>query len=264
MNTENIMRFLGVPTLEEGPTRISSTLPLEDVRGVLVLRHARLVIEALEMGGGAKLTATGNLSRQFVMEMLDRFDWPEYEKEYILGFNKVVNETDFTPLHYLRVLMQEAGLIRKRKGHLRPSRRGRDLLAEDVAGELLHLLFTTNFDAYNTGYLDRASIQGWPQEQVGLILYLLSQAAVDWSPAPTLMRNTSIPTDALHSIPPDHPEFAFLGRVLRYLKWFGLIEQRPEGRLYELKVEAEYRKTPLYDRFISFELDGELLEGALH
>ena len=113
MNTENIMRFLGVPTLEEGPTRISSTLPLEDVRGVLVLRHARLVIEALEMGGGAKLTATGNLSRQFVMEMLDRFDWPEYEKEYILGFNKVVNETDFTPLHYLRVLMQrcEVGFV---------------------------------------------------------------------------------------------------------------------------------------------------------
>ena len=103
-----------------------------------------------------------------------------------------------------------------------------------------------------------------PTSEREILAGLVERVTVDWSSAPTLMRNTSIPTDALHAIPPDHPEFAFLGRVLRYLKWFGLIEQRPEGRLYELEVEAEYRKTPLYDRFISFELDDKLFEGTLH
>lgn len=264
MSTETIMRFLGAPSLEAGPTRVSSTLPLEDLPDVLVLRHARIVLEALGDGDGAKLTATGNLSRRFVREMLDRFDWREYEKEDILRFNKVVNETDFTPLHYLRVLMQVAGLIRKRKGYLKPSRRGRDLLAEDAAGKLMHLLFTTNFDAYNTGYLDRTPIQGWPQEQIGLVLYLLSQATADWSTALSLMQQTTIPTDALHSVPPDHPEFAFLGRVLRYLQWFGLIRQRPKSRLFELRVEVEYRKIALYDRFLSFEVNVDPGDGAAH
>ena len=178
--------------------------------------------------------------------------------------NKVVNETDFTPLLYLRVLMGEAGLIRRWKGHMKPSRRGRDLLADGAVGELMHRLFTTNFDLYNTGYLDGSSIEGWPQEQVGLVLFLLSEAAVEWATAVELMRKTSIPTRAVLSAPPSLPGFVFAMRVLEYLVWFGLLERRSEHRGVLNEDETAYRKSPLYDCFLGFELGTEAPSDRRH
>ena len=107
-------------------------------------------------------------------------------------------------------------------------------------------------------------IEEWPQEQIGLVLFLLSEAAGEWATADELMRKTSIPTRAVLSTPPSLPGFVFARRVLEYLVWFGLLERRPEHRRSGIGVETMYRKTALYDRFLGFELDPENRWGRMH
>ena len=196
--------------------------------------------------------------------MVDEFRWPDHEKEVIYSLNKVVNEEDFLPLHYLHVVMKEAGLLRKYKGLLKPSRLGRAMLDEGAAGELMRLLFTATFDTFNIAYFDWVSIRSWPQEQAGLVLYLLSQAASEWTPPDILMRRTAIPTLEVIDAPYDFPEFAFSGRILRYLVWFGLMEMRPPRTLDKIAVKREYRKTPLYDRFLAFDMRPSGDAGTIH
>ncbi len=84
--------------------------------------------------------------------------------------------------------------MRVHKGLLKTTRLGQKLSAENQAGALMRLLFVTNFERFNTAYLDRARIEHWPQGQTGLILFLLQAAANDWTSVETLMRQTAIPT----------------------------------------------------------------------
>jgi len=61
-------------------------------------------------GGGLKLTATGNRSRAVVEEMFGIIQAPNDDKAELLRFQKVINEPDFLPLHFVRILTQVAKL----------------------------------------------------------------------------------------------------------------------------------------------------------
>jgi hypothetical protein len=58
-----------------------------------------------------KLTATGNLSRAVVEEMFGIIRAPDYGKTELLRFQKVINEPDLLPLHFIRILAQAAKLF---------------------------------------------------------------------------------------------------------------------------------------------------------
>ncbi|MBF0095435.1 MAG: hypothetical protein HQL34_12950 [Alphaproteobacteria bacterium] len=64
-----------------------------------------------------KLTQHGNLARTVVATMLDAFRWPGYGPTDPPMFYAVVNEPDFLPLYFLRLTMEEAGLLEPHKGH---------------------------------------------------------------------------------------------------------------------------------------------------
>ena len=70
------------------------------------------------------------------------------------------------------------------------------------------------------------------------------------------MRRVAIPTLEVINAPYDYPEFAFSGRILRYLVWFGMMEMRPPRIMNKRAIHREYRKTALYDRFLRFDVGG--------
>ncbi|WP_460630475.1 hypothetical protein [Insolitispirillum peregrinum] len=47
---------------------------------------------------------------------------------------------------------------------------------------------------------------------------------------------------------------AFESRVLQYLCWFGLLEQKNPAANDDWQQHRLYQKTPLYDRFLQFVL----------
>jgi hypothetical protein len=55
------------------------------------------------------------------------------------------------------------------------------------------------------------------------------------------------------------------GTILRPLWWFGLLEHRQDD-IAENRFDKDdfYRKTPLFDRFLSFDITLETSAGARH
>jgi hypothetical protein len=108
--------------------------------------------------GGLKLTATGNLSRAVVEEMCGIIKAPGYEKTELLRVQKVINEPDVLPLHFVRILTQAAKLVRTHRGKLIPTPLGRRLLAAEQHGPLQALLFHVAFWRMNLAYFDRYAL----------------------------------------------------------------------------------------------------------
>jgi hypothetical protein len=258
LDPESVDTLLQVRDLGDPPSTVSADLDLEELAASPVLVHARLVLRNLAESHGVKLTATGNLNRKFVGQMLDAFRWPGLSSEEVYAVNKVVNETDFMPLHFLRLILQQARLIRRQKGMLRISRTGAALLDDRAAGELMRNLIITTFGRFNLAYLDRTPLDRFPQDQTAIVLCLLRVVAEEWMVPGILVRKTALPTaEVLEAVHDDFPDFAFEGRVLRPLHWFGLMERRhvnPSDRF----GPREYRLTPLYDRLLSFDIPQSL------
>lgn len=236
----------------DGPCQMNESLSLTDLAATSVVPNARILMTELD-GAGAKLTAKGNLNRKLVESLVDRFQWQGYPAERIWEMNKVINEDDYTPALYLHAVLKLGGLARTEKGFLKLTKKGKALLSDDAAGKLQAALLRTTFTRYNPAFLDRYDMKEIFSWQISLILYLIGQFNDDWRHADALMRSTTIPCEEANDARfPDMPYRAFEARVLRYLCWFGLIEEKPAAANDDWRQPKLYRKTALYDRMLAF------------
>jgi hypothetical protein len=117
-------------------------------------------------------------------------------------------------------------------------------------------LFHIAFWHLNLGYFDRNPIDSWPQRDMGVVLWSLSTSADDWLDPEMLTRLCTVPVIGVLEAAPDLGAFAVEARILWPLMWFGLLESRWEGRA-GLGEPRLYRKTPLFDQFVKFNLHVE-------
>lgn len=241
-----------------GAIRLAADFSPEDVARSPVARNALILLHSASTGPGLKMTATGNLTRNVVAEMCDLFSWPHFDKRTAFRFHKVINEPDFLPLHFVRSVTQAAGLVRRHKGYLRASRAGRAVLEDPDRRALQALLFQSALWDIDLQYLGMGLHLGWPQRDVGLVLWSLSVAANDWQSCHRLTRLCTLPINGVLESQWDSGSFAMEARILQPLLWFGLVEHRQRGsRQDESQHSNQYRKTALFDRFLSFDVNLE-------
>ncbi len=257
LDRSQVMALLDADWLGEGPIRLNVDLTLDDLADSLVLPNARIVMGHMAADEGVGLTASGNFKRSFVKQMTQEFRWPGFGRERVYDLNMVLNEPDFLPLHFIHVLIKLARLGRKHKGRLRLSRAGRSLLAPERAGDLNAVLFDATFRKYNLAYLDRFQADDSFQPQIGLTLYLMSRIAQSPRSPDELVTAATFPIESVGSGFLFRPEDLFRTRVLRYLEWFGLIESLPMAANDDVREHKLFRKTPLYDRILTFDLEPE-------
>jgi len=250
-----VMALLDADWRADGPIRLNETLSLSELSGCLVLNHARLVMREMAADKGVKLTATGNFNRKFVARMVQEFRWPGYGPERVWHLNKVLNEPDFLPLDFLHALLDIARLGRKYRGTFRLTRLGRTLLAPEAAGALCAVLFDATCHRYNLGYLDRFAASDSFGPQLGLTLLMIGKVAQTPRSPEQLLTAGTLPIDPPRSDFPFRPENLFRARVLRYLEWYGLLEKIPLAANDELIEQHLYRKMPLFDRFLEFDVE---------
>jgi hypothetical protein len=238
-----------------GPICLTYDLPVEDIQRSAVARNTLILLRAAAEGPGLRMTATGNLSRGVVAEMCDLFTWPGFDKTESFRLHKVINEPDFLPLFFVRHVAEAGKLVRRDKGHLKVMPAGRKLLKEPHQKALQAVLFHLALWRLDLGYLGRGLHHGWPQHDIGIVLWSLSIAANDWQPPERLTRMCTIPINGVLESSWDTGSHAMEATVLRPLRWFGLLDYRqddiPERRLEKRHF---YRKTPLFDRFLSFDV----------
>ena len=246
------------PSANNHAIRLKPNLTDAEISGSAVTGNALLLLRRAAEEGGLKLTATGNLSRAVVREMCGIIEWPGYDKNELFCYSRVINEPDFLPLHFIRVLTQSAKLFRMYRGKLVATPLGRKILKGEQYGPLQALLFHVAFWRLNLGYFDRYPVDSWPQNQVGIVLWALSASAHDWLPREKLTRLSASPVIGVLESQWDFGSSAMEARILRPLVWFGLLEWRTEARSPTEIVDRHlYRKAPLFDRFVKFDVQVE-------
>src|SRR5271166_504118 len=151
------------PSPTAGAIRLAVDLTQDEGEQSAVARNTLVLLRAAAAGSGLKMTATGNLSRAVVAAMCDRFTWPDFDKAGAFQFHKVINESDFLPLYFVRHIAQVGTLLRRHKGHLKTSPAGRRMIEAPNRQALPALLFHIAFWHFDLGNLSRVFLDGWPQ-----------------------------------------------------------------------------------------------------
>jgi hypothetical protein len=239
-----------------GPIRLANDLTPDEIQQSPIARNALILLRLANENPGLQLTATGNLSRAVVARMIEHLTWPDFDMAVHFSVSKIANERDFFPLYFLRHIVEAARLIRRYKGHFRTTPAGRKYLLERNTHPLQAVLFHTTFWYLNLVYLSWSAYGDWPQRDVGTVLWSLSVAAHDWQTSEQLTRLCTMPTADMFGRPYDSTSYAMEGQILRPLIWFGLMEQRDgEPEPGQLVAPRFFRKTALFDRFLSFDIE---------
>ena len=165
---------------DRGLIRFDKTLKLKDLQKAPILHRARTLLGEVAGSGGVKATDSGNLNRKLVGLMLDRMTWPVGYLEHLHAVNKVINEQDVFPLHIIRIILDLSGLLLLKKGLFSASNKGKQLLNEDRAGVLYHVLFKAHFQLMNLDYLDRMPSMPSFQDTIPYSLFMLSKTGMGW------------------------------------------------------------------------------------
>jgi hypothetical protein len=241
-----------------GALRIRDDLPLDELSNAPLLADARALLEYVRDNAPLKETATGNLPRTSVAALLSRLRMPALARDAEFPPGSVVNEGDLIWLPVLRHTLLFAKLLTRRKG-LRLARRGASLLAEERAGELYALLFETFFRKLDLRALDGPDGHVGLQPTIAYSFFQLRSCAKGWSSADQLAVDAWLETA---KDPPslsdveygDLRHWSFRHRVLDPLVQFGLLEERAlPSKEKKWARPAEFRITPLYERFMRFE-----------
>lgn len=244
----------------QGAVQLADDLNLEELRDAPVLTNARILLRALDELDYVKATTAGNLNRNFVQYMLESMQWQEGYVEALRSYSKAINEEDVTALYVLRNVLGAAGVIRRTKGSFKLTRAGKYMTTDAEAGGLYALLFHTYFRVFNLGYLDRFYECPGVQHTIAYSFYALHRLANDWQNTEGLAERILLPS-VLNEIPPDpygtgYADLVARHRILEPLRQFGLIEcTYCTDRVSRCPRMDRVRKTPLFDRFITFNLD---------
>jgi hypothetical protein len=239
--------------------RLNGKLELGDVATTRTFANARTLLRYEREHDSLAATDRGNLKVNAVNDLLDRM---AFETDYVDDYRAVTKraiEEDVPPLHNLRVVCELAGLLRRYRKRFTITKAARGLMDDDArAGELYELLFRTWFRKFDIQY--GGSIE-WPelQHQLAYTLYRLPVVAADWCLAENLLEHVVLPF-ALQQAPRspsiyyNPADTALHHMVLTPLVDFGLLESTPERRTAMTVAPTEFRTTPLYARFIHFDI----------
>lgn len=235
-----------------------------DLANCIFVRNTTVLLRYAVENGGLGLTATGNLTRAVVAQMIPKMEWPAFSKADMYRYNRVINEPDFAPLHIVRVNAVAARLLRVHRRKLIATKSGRGMVLSQRGGPLLAQLLSAVFWGRDRSDNGRNLLGGWPLHDISVVLWSLCVSATDWQSPEVLARLCTIPINGVLETSWDVGSTAIEAHVLRPLLWFGLVEHRQEdipGSRFGSR--HFYRKTQLFDKVIRFNVTLESANSLL-
>lgn len=256
LDAASVQALSGEPSRENGALQLVPDLGEGALEDSVLLRNARVLLEFA--GGGDVLwmsASSGALRMKCVSMLRRRMAWPGLEATERFREGKTYREQAVKELHLLRLLVEQAGLIRPGGLWFERTPLGERMLAPERSGALQALLFREAFWGLDLSrflpvYFPVKLPGRWPQERIGPVLWALSAVAGDWRGADALTGLCASVDDLDGDARSIRTAAMFVWRVLWPLRWFGLMEVRGPEEI----VDMAWRKTGLFDRFLSFDI----------
>jgi hypothetical protein len=261
-NNEPILDFEGYSPFEmqkilystfatDSPLQLQK-LSDEDYKKIPILNQIKYLTDLIDKNGEIKLTNKGFLPTKIVSDLYSQGFLKDVTIE--MGISKLYKETDSMTINLTRILVELAGLIKKRNGKISLTKASQKLLGNTE--ELLRLVFLTFTNKFNWAYFD-----GYGENQIGQLGYgfsliLLSkygqEKRLDSFYAERYFN--AYPRLLLSGLPNYEPNERYSTRCYsirtfdRFLDYFGLINIEKEGDYFD---SINYlSKTDLFDRLI--------------
>ena len=95
------------PSATNMALRLANDLTADELDASAVAHNTLVLLHHAAQARGLKLTVAGNLARSVVAEMIDLFDWPDFNKTEARQLNKVINAMAAARYwHYLVVTLR--------------------------------------------------------------------------------------------------------------------------------------------------------------
>ena len=254
LEPESARALRAEPAADNPALRLATDLPDEAFRESAFVRNTPIALELIANEFLPRFTEKGHFGRDMVASMREAMTWPGMEATEQFRTGKALREGDVWELHLLHRLMELAGLMDGRAflGQLTPL--GHEMREPGRRGALQALLFRHLFWRADLSEFVETFPRGlpgrWPQDDIGVILWGLSNVAGEWQSVDTLRALTAVRDDAVARMHWNAEGSMFVSRVLGLLRWFGLLEYRGPPDM----AEVGWCKTPLFDRFLSFDV----------
>ena len=241
---------------EDGcPVELNKLSPSEYLE-VPILNEAKYILKIIEDSEELKLTPRGNLPTKIVADIYNQGFIKEDHIE--AGIVKLRTERDSLSITVTRLILEIAGIIKKRNNKLSLTKKGSKIFNDDH--KLLKAIFITFGTKFNWGYFDGYGDNIVGQQGFGFTIHLLSRYG-DKLELCSLYSDkyfTAFP-DLLNLLEPSlyRPieEIAldcYTTRTFeRFLNYFGVVDLQSRRRLDD---NSKVVKTELFDRLFKINL----------
>jgi len=189
MNNQAIVDFEGYspaemeyilyePFVEYSPVQFCPDILDEVLDQIPILRMIEYLMNKIEETGELKLTKTGALPRNIVLDLYGRY----YKDEEIEKYgDKLYKEADSRSIHIARIILEISKLGKKLNNRLSLTKTGKNL--KNNRKELFFEIFRTYTQKYNIAYLDLYENRQCAQFGYAFTLILLSKYGEEFKEA---------------------------------------------------------------------------------
>jgi len=241
------------------PIKFNKELTIDDIKNSSFFHNARLLLNILvQMEKENTATNKGNLTRSVVKAVFDKIIIPESERNFILNYNKVINELDVRHLHHIRVVCESTGIIKMQKKKFLVKKKYLELLEDKNAGKLFYLLFFGYFRKFNIGSVDGSPDFNCIQDTIPYSFYRLSKIGKKRIDVNKLKKQLFLPA-VLNKLRDgskynydivDDITWLVESRIVEPLELFGLLECSYKEKFKNYVVMDKVKKSKLFDKFV--------------
>ena len=226
-----------------------------DYKKIPILNQIKYLTDLIERNGEIKLTNKGFLPTKIVSDL---YQQGFLKDEFIeMGIYKLYKETDSMTINLTRILIELAGLAKKRKGILSLTKSSKKILGDNE--KLLRQIFLCFATKFNWAYYDGYGENNIGQLGYGFTLILLSKygqisrlnsfyAKKYFMAFPQLLNSVEPTFETLESY---SASCYYVRSFERFLDYFGLININKDGT--GISSIKHIKKTDLFDKLIKVE-----------
>ena len=238
---------------QRSPLHLNYSVCAADLAASVIFSNVRVFLNLIGEGR-ITLLEDGKISSDGLDLLLETTAWPNCDMDVIRMTRRPLDQENIGPLDFLVALAHAAQLTTVVEGRIRVTDAGWRVCAQLVDPSIVRAVFEASFARVNPRTLTKLA-HPWVHEQAGIIFWGLSITADAPRTVSELTRYCFVPPEKFLDDALGMLELYMRAVYLTPLTWFGLMATTTPSDGETHVYDRLYHKTPLFDRFMEFDLE---------